>query len=185
VREVEARHPGERVQVGFEGEARFGQQGTLTRVWARKGPRPTAVRQTQYQYLWVLTAVCPRTGAAEGLISPSLNAGVIDAFPGQFSRSLGAGVHAVLAWDGAGFHTAKSLRVPDNVTLLKLPLRSPELMPVENLWHYQREHYWSNRDYDDYEALQAAAGDGWRATCLDPEKVKTICAIPWPQERAN
>jgi hypothetical protein len=32
-------------------------------------------------------------------------------------------VHAVLAWDGAGFHTAKALHVPHNVTLLTLPPR--------------------------------------------------------------
>ena len=185
MREVEAAHPGQRVEVWFEDEARFGQQGTLTRVWAKTGSRPTAVRQTQYQYLWVLTAVCPKTGAAEGLISPSLNAGVIDKFLQQFSASLAQGVHAVLAWDGAGFHTAKSLHVPANVTLLTLPPRPPELMPVENLWHYEREHYWANRKYDDYPALQDAAREGWRAVCLDPEKVKSICAVPWLEERAN
>lgn len=185
MREVEAAHPGERVEVWFEDEARFGQQGTLTRVWAKTGSRPSAVRQTQYQYLWVLTAVCPKTGAAEGLISPSLNAGVVDKFLQQFSASLAQGVHAVLVWDGAGFHTAKALRVPDNVTLLTLPPRSPELMPVENLWHYEREHYWANRKYDDYAALQDAAREGWRAVCLLPDKVKTICAVPWLEERAN
>ena len=102
----------------------------------------------------------------------------------QFSASLAEGVHAVLAWDGAGFHTAKALRVPDNVTLLTLPPRSPELMPVENLWHYEREHYWANRKYDDYPALQDAAREGWRAVCLDPDKVKSVCAVPWLNERA-
>ncbi|HZN67855.1 MAG TPA: IS630 family transposase [Tepidisphaeraceae bacterium] len=182
---LRAELPGRRVQVWFEDEARFGQQGTLTRVWAKRGSRPRAVRQTRYQYLWVLTAVCPETGAAEGLISPSLNAGVVDTFLRQFSDSLEPGVHAVLAWDGAGFHTARSLHVPHNVTLLTLPPRSPELMPVENLWHYEREHHWSNREYDDYDALQEAATGGWRAVCLDPAKVRSICAVPWLQERAN
>ena len=33
-------HPDEEVQVWFEDEARFGQQGTLMRVWARWGTRP-------------------------------------------------------------------------------------------------------------------------------------------------
>ena len=179
MREVEAAHPGERVEVWFEDEA------TLTRVWAKTGSRPSAVRQTQYQYLWVLTAVCPQTGQAEGLISPSLNAGVIDTFLQQFSASLDPGVHAVLAWDGAGFHTAKALSVPHNVTLLTLPPRSPELMPVENLWHYEREHHWANRKYRDYPALEDAAREGWRDVCLDPDKVKSVCAVPWLEERGN
>ena len=44
-------HPQERVEVWFQDEARFGQQGTLTGVWAPRGSRPRAVRQTQYDYL--------------------------------------------------------------------------------------------------------------------------------------
>ena len=185
MREVREAHPGKRVEVWFGDEARFGQQGTLTRVWAPTGSRPVAVRQTQYQYLWVLTAVCPGSGAAEGLISPSLNTGVINAFLRQFSAALATDVHAVLVWDGAGFHTANALEVPANVSILRMPPRSPELMPVENLWHYEREHYWANRAYDDYAALEDAARDGWRAVCLDPEKVKTICAAPYLQCAEN
>jgi len=38
-------HPGKRLRVYFEDEARFGQQGTLTNVWALCGSRPAAVRQ--------------------------------------------------------------------------------------------------------------------------------------------
>lgn len=34
-------------------EARFGQQGTTTRVWARKGSRPTAVKQTRITILYL------------------------------------------------------------------------------------------------------------------------------------
>lgn len=143
------------------------------------------MRQTQYEYLWVLTAVCPATGAAEGLISPSLNGGVINPFLQQLSATLDPTVHAVLIWDGAGFHTAKTLNVPGNITLLQLPPRSPELMPVENLWHYEREHYWANRKYADYAALEIAASEGWRAVCLPPEKIKTICAAPYLQPRAE
>ncbi len=173
------------MEAWFEDEARFGQQGTLTRVWAPRGSRPRAVRQTQYDSLWVLTAVCPGTGAAEGLISPSLNTGVVNVFLTQLSASLDPDAHAVLFWDGAGFHTAKALNVPDNISLELLPPRSPELMPVENLWHYAREHFWANRKYADYAALEQAAREGWRAVCLDAEKVKSVCATPYLTERAE
>jgi len=53
----------------------------------------------------------------------------------------------VLIWDGAGFHTGKDLVVPGNVSLLRLPPYSPELNPVENLWHYLRSHHWSVLGY--------------------------------------
>lgn len=173
---VAAAHPGRRLCVYFEDESRFGQQGTTTNVWARKGSRPTAVRQTEYQYLWVLGVVCPETGQAEGLLSPRLNTEVVNVFLEQFSLSLPPEEHAVLVWDGAGFHTSNSLRVPENVTLLQLPAYSPELNPLENLWHYLKSHFWSNRAYADYDDLEAAAIDAWRRAVLNPDLMKTVCA---------
>jgi transposase len=133
------------LRVFFQDEARFGQQGTITRVWAPTGSRPRAVRQTQYDYLWVIGAVCPETGQAEGLLSPRLNTDVINIFLEQFSQTLADDEHAVMVWDGAGFHRAKHLQVPANVTLVELPPYSPELNPIENLWHYLKSHHWSNR----------------------------------------
>ena len=65
--EVSAQHPDKQLRVYFQDESRFGQQGTTTAVWARTGSRPTAVCQTEYEYLWVVGAVCPETGHAEGL----------------------------------------------------------------------------------------------------------------------
>ena len=55
--------------VWFQDEARFGQQGTMTRVWALRGSRPRVVRQTKYEWLYVIGAVCPETGQTVGLLS--------------------------------------------------------------------------------------------------------------------
>jgi transposase len=57
--------------------------------------------------------------------------------------------HIVLVMDQAGWHTGKRLRMPDGITCLLLPPASPELNPIENLWHYLRSHYLSNRVYED------------------------------------
>ncbi len=176
MRRVGAAHPDKRVRVWHQDEARFGQQGTLTRTWAATGSRPAAVRQTQYEYLWALTAACAETGRAAGLMSPHLNAGVVHVFLAQFARELPPDEHALLLWDGAGFHKAKALVVPPNVTVLFLPPYAPELNPVENLWHYLRSHYWSNRLYKTWEDLKAAAAEAWRRVCLVPGLVKTVCA---------
>src|SRR5205085_10439899 len=91
---VAADHPGERLEVFFEDEARFGQQGTITRVWAPRGSRPRAVRQTQYTYLFVMVAIRAATGSASALIMPELNAAVVNLFLEQFGRERPAGVHA-------------------------------------------------------------------------------------------
>ncbi len=172
-------HPEKRLRVDFQDESRFGQQGTTTNVWARKGSRPTAIRQTEYEYLWVLGAVCPETGQAEGLLSPQLNTKIVNEFLRQFSQTIPADEHAVILGDGAGFHGSKQLCVPDNVTIVTLPPYSPELNPIENLWHYLKSHCWSNRAYDDYDALEQAAVDAWLKVALDEELMKTVCAAPY------
>ena len=64
---VQAEHPGQKIEVWFQDEARFGQQGTITRVWALCGSRPRVVRQTKYEWLYVIGAVCPGTGQTVGL----------------------------------------------------------------------------------------------------------------------
>ncbi len=177
-------HPHEEVQVWFEDEARFGQQGTLARVWARKGSRPRGIKQTQYGYLYVMTAVCSATGGASGLITWYLDVGIVNVFLAQFAAELPAGVHAILVWDGAGYHTSPKLVVPSNVSLIELVPYSPELNPVENLWHDFRSHYWSLRVYADLDALEEAAITAWRRVCLVPEAVRSICAAPYVDARS-
>jgi transposase len=180
---IAAQHPDQEVQVWHHDEARFGQKGTLTRVWARRGSRPRRVRQDGRESLDVLTAVCAASGVAVGLVMPELNTAVVNLFLEEFSRQLAPGVHAVLMWDNAGYHVGGGLVVPPNVSLIGLLPYSPELNPVENLWHYLRSHHWSHRVYMDYEALRDAAVAAWRAVCLDPEKIRTICAAPYLNER--
>jgi hypothetical protein len=123
----------------------------------------------------VLTAVCPRTGRAEGLIAERLDAEVIQLFLGQLAASIPAGTHVALVWDGAGWHTARRVKAPANITLVPLPPYAPELNPVERLWLYLRERHWSNRVYRDADALEEAAVAGWRAVCLNPDRIKTVC----------
>ena len=73
--------------------------------------------------------------------------------------------------------------VPANVSLIGLLPYSPELNPVENLWHYLRAHYWSHGVYPDYDTLLAVATETWRKVCLDPEKIRSICAAPYLERR--
>ena len=183
VEEIARQHPGKRIEVWFQDEARFGQQGTLTRIWARTGSRPPAVKQTQYDWLYVIGAACPRTGQTVGLLSPHINAHVMNAFFEQFAAEVDPDAQVVMIWDQAGFHRAGELRLPENVTILPLPPYSPELNPIENLWHYLRSHHWSNCEYADYEALRAAACAAWQSTCLAPQLIQTVCNAPYLDER--
>ena len=108
-------------------------------------------------------------------MAPKLNASVVQTFLDQLSATTPAQVHVVLVWDGAGYHVANALRVPSNLSVVRLPPYSPELNPVERLWLCLRSHYWSNRVYADLDTLEEAAVSGWRAVCLHPDQIKTIC----------
>ena len=119
--QLKAEHPAKRVLTYYQDEARFGQHGTLTRVWAKVGSRPPAIRQTQYDDLYVFSAVCPETGDAAGLIAANVNTATMNAFLEQFARDLPPDVHAAVVLDRAGWHVAGALQVPANVTLVLLP----------------------------------------------------------------
>ena len=60
------------LKICFQGEARIGQKGTLTRVCGRVGSRPRAPRDARYQWAYLFGAVCPEraTGAARLLREP-------------------------------------------------------------------------------------------------------------------
>ncbi|MHC4585392.1 MAG: transposase [Planctomycetota bacterium] len=66
----------------------------------------------------------------------------------------------------------------------KLPSYSPELNPVENLWHYFRNHYWANHTYADYDDLCGAAIDAWQKDALDPEVIKSVCRVKYVERKS-
>jgi hypothetical protein len=65
---------GKPVEIWFQDEARVGQQGTLTRVWARRGTRPRAPRDRRHAWAYLFGAVCPERAVAAGLVLPYADA---------------------------------------------------------------------------------------------------------------
>ncbi len=61
------------MEVWFQDEARVGQRGTITRVWAPKGTRPRVVQQQQFTAVYVFGAVCPAEDKAYALVMPEAN----------------------------------------------------------------------------------------------------------------
>ena len=164
-------------------EARFGQQGTITNVWAQTGSRPTAVRQTKYDWCYLYAAVEPASGASAALIAPNADTGTMNQFLQILDTERKPDEHIVLIMDGAGWHKSKALHLPDGITVLLLPPYSPELNPVENLWHYLRCHYLSNRAYNNYDELFDAGTDAYRR--LTPDLIRSVCACPYLKRRAD
>jgi transposase len=177
IEKVRQKNIDKHVAVWFQDEARIGQQGTLTRVWAERGSRPRAVRQTEYKWGYVFGAVDPMTGASSALIAPSVNTELMSTHLRMIAQEAGDDVHVVLVLDGAGWHKARALKVPASMTLLFLPPYAPELMPMERVWAWMRQHDLGNRVFKDEADIDAACHASWNK--LTPERLQTITATEW------
>ena len=66
------------------------------------------------------------------------------------------------------------MRVPHNITLLRLPPYSPELNPVENVWAFLRGNQLSNRVFAGYDAIVEACCNAWNWLIAQPETISTL-----------
>ena len=148
------RSAGTPVEVWFQDEARLGQQGTLTDVWAERGSRPRAPKDLRYEWAYIFGALCAGRGVGAALVLLHANPHAMNLHLAEVGRQVTEGAHAVLVCDGAGWHrSGRRLRVPKNLALLRLPPYSPELNPVENVWDYLRDNKLSNSVFDAYETV--------------------------------
>ena len=148
-------------------------------MWAQTGSRPAAVKQTEYQWLYLFAAVNPLTGESSAMLAPTVNTELMNEHLRFIGEAAGPDRHVVLALDNAGWHVAKGLRIPGNITLLHLSPYSPELNPVERVWGYLRSHYLSNRVYADYDELFVEVRAAWNR--LDEKRLGTLCSVGWPK----
>ena len=174
---------GKPLEIWFQDEARVGQQGTLTRVWAKRGLRPRAPRDTRYDWAYLFGAVCPERGAAAGLVLPFADTAAMNAHLAEIAATVAPGAHALLVFDGAGWHRGGGLVVPPNITLLKLPPAAPELNPVENVWQYLRSNWLAISVFDDYDAIVEASCAAWNRFAQDPVTVASITSRSWATVR--
>ena len=106
----------------------------------------------------------------------------------EISSQVGTAAHALLVLTpapaqggagGASWHDSQALAIPDNVTLLALPPYSPELNPVERIWHYLRSHWLANSVFRSLADIMDACETAWNRFAGDPSLVRSLCAIAW------
>ena len=167
------------VDLYFQDEARFGQQGKTTRMWAEKGTRPRAIKQLQFINAFIFGAVCPSKGLAVSIIVPYIGIVAMEAHLKEISKQVPPGRHAVIIVDRAAWHMGKNLNIPKNISLLPLPPYSPELNACEQVWQYLREHYLSNRSFNGYDDIENAVGKAWNKFVSLPERITKLCSRSW------
>jgi DDE superfamily endonuclease len=163
----------------------IGQKGRLCHRWWLRGHRPPGRCDRRFEWAYIFAAVEPGTGADVALVLPEATTATMNLFLAEFAAGLSEDMHAVLVLDRAGWHGAKALAVPANVTLVALPPYSPELVgqrrcpTVERVWLYLRERFLSLRIFADYAAIVETCCDAWNQLVADPHRLRSLCDQPW------
>ena len=171
--------PGTPVEVWFQDEMRVGQKNKLTYRWARKGSRPRASHDQRTQSTYLFGAVCPQRGAGAALVLPACNTEAMQLHLDEIATKVAPGAHAILILDQAGWHGAKDLKVPSNISLLPLPPRAPELNSQENIWQFMRQNWLSNRIFKSFDDIVDHCCYAWNTLIDQPWKIMSIAHRDW------
>lgn len=168
------KNPEKEVVITFQDESRYGQKTQRTRVWAETNSRPIMIKQLGYKNAYIFGVVNPINGDAFGIINSHVGEDFMQLFLDQYSLQLKENQHSIMIVDGAGWHHAKSLIIPENITLHFLPAYCPELNPIERLWKWIKEHYLSFKIYKTCDEILEAGALAWKN--VNPEIIKSVCA---------
>jgi len=97
----------------------------------------------------------------------------------EIATKVTPGAHAVLILDQAGWHGAKDLKAPKNISLLPLPPRAPELNPQENIWQFMRANWLSNRIFKSFDEIVDHCCYAWNTLIDQPWKIMSIARRDW------
>src|SRR6201995_6180824 len=131
---------GRRTNLPIAGPERDRGRGPLT-TSVRNRPTCSVDQRTQSTYLF--GAVCPELGTGAALVLPFCNSEAMQLHLNEIASKVSPGAHAIVILDQAGWHGAKELKVPHNISLMPLPPRSPELNSQENIWQFMRQNWLS------------------------------------------
>lgn len=176
------------LEIWFADEARIGQKNKLTRRWARRGTRPSAPQDQRYASAYIFGAVCPREGKGAALVLPFCNSAAMNLHLAEISQMVEPGRHALLLLDQAGWHLSGEVTVPDNITLLPLPAKCPELNAMENIWQFMRgpkatpegRYNWlSNRVFATYDNIVDHCCHAWNHLIDQPWRITSVGLREW------
>ena len=90
-----------------------------------------------------------------------------------------AGRQALIVLDGAGWHRAKALHPPANVSLLIQSPYSPELNPVEQVFSFLTSNYFANRVFATLADVHDTVRHVWSDFARSPERITSIGTRDW------
>ena len=136
-------------------------------------------RDQRHTNAYIFGAVCPARDCGAALVLPYANTHAMNLHLKEISKNVAPDAHAVVIIDGAGWHIARRLRVPDNLSLLRLPPYSPELNAQENIWQYLRQNYLAGRIFNTYTQIVQACCAAWKSLITETGRITSIASRSW------
>jgi hypothetical protein len=166
-------------------EHRVGLQPILRRVWAPRGERPVAVVHPRSKSVYIYAFVHPGSGRTYWLVLPTVSAAAFSTALAAFADAIGVNAteRVLLILDGAGYHVATDVVVPEGMVLAYLPPYSPELQPAERLWALT-DTVLVNRFFANLDALEDALVDRCVTLIQQPEVIHAHTSFHWWQDAA-
>ena len=128
---------------------------------------------------YIFGAACPREGRGAALVLPFCNTAAMNLHLAEISARVSPGRHAVLLLDQAGWHLSAGVAVPDNITLLPLPPKCPDLTVMENVWQFMRDNWLSNRVFEDHDDVVDHCCNAWNRLIGQPWCIMSIGMREW------
>ena len=160
----------------FQDEAGFGRINKPKYCWCRKGLRPSVPCHHIREYRYAYGAVEPQTGQSFFLVMPYCNTDCMNVFLRELAKEY-PDDYLLIVLDGASWHKAKGLQMPDNIKLLYLPPATPEMNPIEQIWAWLRLHGFRNEVFQTLDKVVDRLCD--TICSLSPQIVKSITHRNW------
>lgn len=161
-----------------EDEARFGRINEPVRCRTPPGVKPHAPRQVVHEYLYAFCAVSPSLGRMAALLLPYSDTEMMNLFLQEVSRTFKESFVLMLL-DQAGWHTAKGLKIPENIRLIPLPPRSPELNPTERIREDIRQKELANQAFLSMDELEDCLCRSLERLMMDRAYLSSLTSYPY------
>ena len=165
-----------RVRLMFQDEAGFGRINKPKYCWCEKGHRPHVPCHHIREYRYAYGAVEPVTGESFFLVLPYCNTVCMNVFLKLLSERYPKD-EILLVCDGAAWHKANALVVPENIHPFFLPPATPEMNPIEQIWKELRKTGFQNEVFHSLAAVVDRLCETIRS--LTRQTVHSITARSW------
>jgi transposase len=143
--------------------------------------RPLVPRQVVRESLYAFAAVEPQNARLAWGLWPKCNTASMSLFLLEL-LAVWPDRQLLLILDGAGWHKARALPVPERLRLLHLPPYCPECNPTEHIWDEVREKGFANRYFATLDAVEVGLKTQLTLLTADTARLRSLTLFPWVRE---